>query len=65
MKKRMIAMALSIAFSLSMGGAAYAHSYGYFDDDSCGSAVGCTSEFVGDVIAFPFRVVANTVDFIF
>ena len=67
MKKRTIATALSIALSLAMGGAASAHSdsYGYFGDDSCSSSIGCTSEFVGDVIAFPFRLVANAVDFVF
>ena len=37
----------------------------YFDDDECGGAVSCTSEFVGDVIALPFRAVAGLVDFIF
>ena len=57
----------SVSRRLFLGGAASAHpdSYGYFDDDSCSSAIGCTSEFVGDVIAFPFRLVANAVDFIF
>jgi hypothetical protein len=37
----------------------------YFDDDECGGALSCTSEFVGDVIALPFRAVAGLVDFIF
>jgi hypothetical protein len=67
MRKRSIALALGMAFSLSAGGPAVAHvehTY-YFDDDECGGAISCSSEFVGDVIALPFRIVANVVDFIF
>jgi hypothetical protein len=66
MQKRSIALALGIAFFTSTGSAAFAHvDAPYFDEDRCGGTISCSSEFVGDVIALPFRVVANVIDFIF
>jgi hypothetical protein len=34
-------------------------------DDDCDGALSCTADFVGDVIALPFRAVAGIVDFVF
>ena len=45
--------------SASVGGGAY------FDDDGCRNSLTCTSEFVGDVLAAPFRLVASVIDFVF
>ena len=64
--RRPIVLALGAAlFALSGSSPAWAHDRTYFDDDGCGSAVSCTSETIGDVIALPFRVVANVVDYVF
>lgn len=64
MRRRFIALALGLAFLVSSGGAALAHEP-YFDDDGCGGTVSCSAEMVGDVIALPFRIVGDVVDFIF
>jgi hypothetical protein len=64
MRKRSIALALGIALFASTGGAASAHEP-YFEDDGCGGTISCSAEVVGDVIALPFRVVGDVVDFIF
>jgi hypothetical protein len=65
MRRCSIALTLGTALFLSAG-AAFAHiDAPYFDEDDCGGTIGCSSEFVGDVIALPFRVVANVIDFIF
>lgn len=34
-------------------------------DTSCGGALSCTVDFVGDVIAFPFRLVGGAVQGVF
>jgi hypothetical protein len=65
MKRKSIALAFGAAFFLTSS-AAFAHTdVYYFEDDECGGTISCSSEFVGDVIALPFRVVANVIDFVF
>jgi hypothetical protein len=64
--RRLIVLALAAALlALWMSNSAWAHGSTYFDDDHCGSTLSCASETVGDLIAFPFRVVGNVVDYIF
>lgn len=64
MRRRFIALTLGLAFFASTGGAASAHEP-YFDSDGCGGTISCSAETVGDVIALPFRLVGDVVDFIF
>ena len=35
------------------------------EDDGCGGIASCTVDFIGDVIAFPFRLVGGLVEAIF
>jgi hypothetical protein len=63
MRRKSIALALGASFLLSAGSAVAEPDY--FDDDGCGGTISCSAETVGDVIALPFRVIGDVVDFIF
>jgi hypothetical protein len=64
MRRRFVALLLGLTLFASTGGAASAHER-YFDSDGCGGTISCSAETVGDVIALPFRLVGDVVDFIF
>jgi hypothetical protein len=46
------------AHASSSGSAADVH-VATVDDDACVGALSCTADFVGDVVTFPFRLIAS------